>query len=60
MSAGFAISPANVKRSVAMKARRNKFNAIKTMIGELKFDSKKEAQCWTYLKSRLGDLKSVV
>lgn len=32
--------------------RKNKFNAIKTIIGEHRFDSKKEAQCWQFLKAR--------
>lgn len=49
------------RRSIGMKARRNKFNAIKTMIGDLRFDSKKEAQCWTYLKARerAGEIHSL-
>ncbi len=61
MSAGFMIPAANVKRAVAKKARRNKFNAIKTMIGELRFDSKKEAQCWTFLMARLraGEIENL-
>lgn len=36
----------------AKKARRNKYNAVKTIIGEHRFDSKREAQAWTFLKAR--------
>jgi hypothetical protein len=32
--------------------RRNKFNAIKTVLDGFRFDSKKEAECWSYLKKR--------
>jgi len=48
MTAGFCIPASNI----AKKARRNKYNAIRTMIGDLRFDSKKEAECWTYLRAR--------
>ena len=32
--------------------RRSKFNAVKTILDGHRFDSKKEAECWTYLKAR--------
>lgn len=32
--------------------RRNKFNAVRTILDGFKFDSKKEAECWSYLKRR--------
>jgi hypothetical protein len=33
-------------------SRRNKFNAVRTIIGDIAFASKKEAQCWQFLKAR--------
>lgn len=33
-------------------SRRNKFNAVRTIIGGIAFASKKEAQCWQFLKAR--------
>lgn len=34
------------------KGRRNKFNAVRTVVGDLKFDSKREAAAWLDLKKR--------
>jgi hypothetical protein len=33
-------------------SRRNKYNAVKTIIGEHRFDSRKEVECWQYLRAR--------
>lgn len=40
-------------RGSAKKARRNKFNAVRQVFEGLRFDSKKELECWQYLKARL-------
>lgn len=45
--------------------RRNKFNAIRTIVGEHSFHSKREAEAWKYLKIRetageIRDLKRQV
>ena len=40
------------RRSIGMKARRNKFNACRTLVGDLVFHSKREAADWQYLKIR--------
>lgn len=42
-------------------SRRNKFNAVRTILDGVKFDSKKEAQCWQFLKARerAGEIKDL-
>lgn len=44
-----------------IKRRRNKYNAIRTIVGEHVFDSKREADAWIYLKHRenAGEIKDL-
>lgn len=56
MTAGFSISKAS------LKARKSKYRAMRTIVGDLKFDSKKEAECWLHLKARerAGEIHSLI
>lgn len=49
------------RSQASKKGRRNKFNAIRTIVDGLKFDSRKEAECWQFLKARLraGEIQNL-
>ena len=55
MTAGFSIPKSN------LKTRKSKYRAMRTIVGDLKFDSKKEAECWLHLKARerAGEIHSL-
>lgn len=66
MTSGFCIPATNIKdlprlRAAARKGRKNKYNAIRTIVDGVKFDSKKEAECWQFLKARLraGEIQNL-
>lgn len=51
----------NIKNKYFRKPSRNKYGANKTIVGDVKFDSKKEAQRWMELQllERAGEISNL-